>query len=416
MSFFALLGLSILSLRHHKSRSFLTALGIVIGVTTVIAILSLLQGLNNTIDEQFASLGTNTIYVQKMELNFGSGPGQFDFEEIAKRPDLTIEDAEAIAELPTIAEAVTTMSREVGALTHKGNEAEKCSLKGSGEGGEATASLIVERGRFINVNDQKRRRMVCVIGSYISINLFPDEDPLGQMLEVDGHKYQVVGVLAEKGAMFGRSQDNVAFIPINTYQKFYSTPEGRASIFGGSSIEVLPAEGVSVDEALLQVEELMRLRHGLHYYEDNDFGLNTQSSMFSSLNQITTIAWIVMVGIAANSLLVGGIGIMNIMLVSVAERTREIGIRKAVGARTRDILMQFLLEAVVLSLVGGAIGILAGLGIAGLVSLLTDLQATAMWWTIAIGFVFSAIVGVFFGIYPAQKASKLNPIDAIRYE
>jgi putative ABC transport system permease protein len=413
MNFFALLGLSASSLRHHKSRSVLTALGIVIGVTTVIAILSLLEGLNRTIDEQFSALGTKTIYVQKMELNFGSGPGRLDFDKIAKRPDLTIEDAEAIENLESIRAAVATMERDVGTLTHNGNEVEQVSLKGSGEGGDLTASLILGRGRFINENDQKYRRTVCVIGSYISTYLFPDDDPIGQMLDVDGHKYQVVGVLEEKGAMFGRSQD---IVPINTMQKYYDAPEGRSSIFGGLSIEVLPRDGISVDEALVGVEGLMRQRHGLHYYEDNDFGLNTQESMLSSLKQITSIAWLVMVGVAAISLIVGGIGIMNIMLVSVAERTREIGIRKAVGARTRDIMMQFLLEAVVLSLLGGAIGILAGLGIAGLVSLVTSLKAAAPWWTVVIGFAFSATVGILFGIYPAQKASKLNPIQAIRYE
>ena len=176
----------------------------------------------------------------------------------------------------------------------------------------------------------------------------------------------------------------------------------------------MPREGVPVETALDDVEEVLRLRRGLRYYEDNDFGLNTQTSMLSSLNTITSILWLVMVGVASISLVVGGIGIMNIMLVSVAERTREIGIRKAVGAR--DVLVQFLLESISLSAFGGVIGIVLGLGVGGVVSMLSPLDAAVVWWTIVLGFGFSASVGILFGIYPARKASRLNPIEAIRYE
>jgi putative ABC transport system permease protein len=259
--------------------------------------------------------------------------------------------------------------------------------------------------------------MVCVIGSYVAENLFGEgEKPVGQTLDVDGHRYRVVGQLEEKGASFGRPQDNKIFIPISTYFKYYTVPEGRRSIFHGLEIEVLPNEGVAIETALEDVEEVLRLRRGLRYYEDNDFGLNTQESMLSSLNTITSVLWLVMVGVASISLVVGGIGIMNIMLVSVAERTREIGIRKAVGARDRDVLIQFLLESVALSAFGGVIGIAFGLGVAALVTALSSLDAAVVWWTIALGFGFSATVGILFGIYPAQKASRLNPIDAIRYE
>ncbi len=188
------------------------------------------------------------------------------------------------------------------------------------------------------------------------------------------------------------------------------------SIFHGVRIEVMPKEGVPVPAALADVEELMRLRHGLRFYQDNDFGLNTQASMLSSLNNITSMLWVVMVSVASISLVVGGIGIMNIMLVSVAERTREIGIRKAVGARDRDVLVQFLLEAIGLATLGGIIGVVLGLGASAVVSAVSPLHAAVVWWTIALGFGFSAAVGVLFGVYPARKASLLNPIDAIRYE
>lgn len=416
MNFWALLRLSVRSLGHHKSRSVLTALGIIIGVTTVIAILSLLEGLDRTIDAEFSALGTNTIYVQKMEFNIGSGPPR-NFEDIAKRDDLTLEDAEAIDELPTIRAAVPTIETDLGTLTRGTYEADNCNLTGIAENGDLTGNWVVLDGRFITEDDRKRRDMVCVIGSYVAENLFGEgEKPVGQTLDVDGHRYRVVGQLEEKGASFGRPQDNKIFIPISTYFKYYTVPEGRRSIFHGLEIEVLPNEGVPIETALEDVEEVLRLRRGLRYYEDNDFGLNTQESMLSSLNTITSVLWLVMVGVASISLIVGGIGIMNIMLVSVAERTREIGIRKAVGARDRDVLIQFLLESVALSAFGGVIGIAFGLGVAALVTALSSLDAAVVWWTIALGFGFSATVGILFGIYPAQKASRLNPIDAIRYE
>lgn len=417
MKLLPLLKLAILSLLHHKSRSVLTALGIIIGVATVIAIMALLQGLQNSIDKEFSALGTNTIYVQKMELEFGKGPPR-DFDEIAKRPDLTMKDAAAIAALDTVRVAVPSINNDLGTLKRGIYEADQCTLVGIGAGGELSGNWTVTAGRFITADDQQRRAMVCVIGSYISQNLFsPGENPLGQYLNLAGHRYRVVGILKEKGASFGRPQDNQVFIPVDTYLKYNADPTGRAAIWHGMKIEVLPKEGITVDAAKKDIEELMRLRHGLRYYEDNDFGLNTQASMLSSLNNITSILWIVMISVASISLLVGGIGIMNIMLVSVAERTREIGIRKAVGARDRDILVQFLLEAVTLSILGGAVGIVLGLGVAGLVSALShSLKAAVVWWTIAVGCGFSAAVGIGFGVWPARKASRLNPIEAISYE
>jgi putative ABC transport system permease protein len=416
MNFFALLRLAANSLRHHKSRSALTALGIIIGVATVIAILSLLEGLNRTIDQEFSALGTNTIYVQKMEFSIGSGPPR-NFEEIGKRADLTLEDAEALARLPTVRAAVPTIHRDAGTLTRGRFEADDCTLAGIAEGGDLTGNWVVADGRFITLEDRERRSLVCVIGSYIAENLFAEgERPVGQTLDVDGRRYRVVGELEEKGAAFGRPQDNKIFIPISTYLKYYPLPEGRRSIFHGLEIEVLPHDGVPMETALADVEEVLRLRRGLRYYEDNDFGLNTQTSMLSSLNTITSVLWWVMVGVASISLVVGGIGIMNIMLVSVAERTREIGIRKAVGARDRDVLFQFLLESITLATFGGVLGIFLGLGVAGVVTALSPLDAVVVWWAMALGFGFSATVGVLFGIYPARKASRLNPIEAIRYE
>jgi len=417
MSFLSLLGLSVVTLRHHKSRSFLTALGIIIGVMTVITILSLLEGLNRTIDNEFRFLGTKTISVRKIEWQMSLGRPHYDFEELAKRKDFTVEDAEALAELPTIEVAVPTISKNAGNLSRLGNKIQNTTLQGTTEGGELAGNWIIEQGRFINKDDRLHRRMVCVVGSYVAENLFGAENPIGKTMDIQNQRYLIVGVLEAKGAMMGSTPDNIVIIPISTYLKYNELPRGRRSVWSGLGLDVLPKQGVPLEDAMEDVEELLRIRRGLRYDQDNDFGLNTSQMFLDTLQRITSVMWLVMVGIATISLLVGGIGIMNIMLVSVAERTREIGIRKAVGARDRDIMIQFLMEAVVLALLGGLIGIIVGIGIAQLVSVLVEfLDAASPWWTVVLGFGFSAAVGIFFGIYPAQKASKLNPIDAIRYE
>lgn len=417
MNLFTLIKSSVKYLRYNKMRSFLTTLGIIIGVSTVISIMSFLEGLNNSVDEEFSALGANTIYVQKIELTFGAGMMRnLDFDEISRRPDLTAEDAEAIAELETIAVTAPAISKNVGTLRRGTDEADNCSLLGTSEGVFYTGNWTLDSGRFLTREDRVQRNMVCVVGYYVAFYLFGDDDPIGQIIEVDEHRYRIVGVLEEKGAFFGKSQDSAVLIPVSVYMKYYEEPTGRESIFNGTSIEVLPVTGVSVEEALADVEQLMRLRHGLRYTEDNDFGLNTQETMLSSINNITAMLWLVMVGVGAISLLVGGIGIMNIMLVSVTERTREIGIRKSIGARDRDILYQFLLESVFLSLLGGFVGIVLGVGISQIASLFGSFSAETPLWSVLVGFGFSALVGISFGIYPARKASKLNPIQAIRYE
>ncbi len=415
MNWVTLLKSSVKYVRYNKTRSLLTTLGIVIGVSTVIAIMSFLQGLNNSVDEEFSALGAKTIYLQKMEFTIGVRR-HLDFDELMRRPDLTIEDAKTLAGLDSIAYAAPTIGDDVGTLTRGVNELEDCSLEGTTEAGYYTGNWSMVSGRFLTREDVRRRSMSCVIGYYVAYYLFGEENPLGRMLEVDGHRYRVVGVLAEKGMSFGHSQDSIVIIPYTTYRKYYSEPEGRRSLFHGTKVEILPNEEITVDEALKDVEGLMRLRHGLRYTDDNDFGLNTQESMLSSINEITAVLWMVMVGVGTISLLVGGIGIMNIMLVSVTERTREIGIRKAIGARDGDILNQFLLEAVLLSLFGGIIGVALGIGISQVVSVLGLMDAETPLWSVLVGFGFSALVGISFGIYPARKASQLNPIQAIRYE
>jgi putative ABC transport system permease protein len=412
MSIVELLKLSLSTFVSHRMRSFLTILGIVIGVMTVIAILSFIQGLNRTVENQISSLGSNTIFIQK----FSFAMGHMNIDELRKRPDLTEDDARAIGRLSTVAQVSPQMTRNVDKVDFRGQKAEQVNVIGSTATIQYTGNYNVEVGRFINDDDYNHRRNVCLIGTYLVDNLFAGGEPVGQDIQINGHHFLVIGVLASKGTFFGQSQDNVAIIPLSTFQKIFPKPTGAMAVFRSLEIQVTAKSAKQMDKTIDQIEELLRRRRRLTTDKPDDFGINTQDQLRQVYKSITGVAFIVMIAVAAISLVVGGIGIMNIMLVSVSERTREIGLRKAVGATNRDILYQFLFEAVFLALVGGAIGIALGLGITQLAHIVSRLPAAAPLWTVVLGFGFSAAVGIFFGIYPANRASKLNPIVALRYE
>ncbi len=413
MPFLDLLKLSLQTFRTHKMRSFLTALGIIIGVMTVIAIISLIQGMNQEVERQISSLGSNTIFVQK----FAWGMGQIDFDEIGRRPDLTLADAEAIARLGSIAKVAPQRSRSVNRITYRGNKATGVEVTGATPSIAATANIKTEAGRFINSNDSLRKRAVCVIGGQVVDDLFPDDNPIGKRIDIEGKRFTIIGVLERKGSFMGQSQDNNIIIPLATFTKYFPLPRSRRGrVFRGISIQVMPRKGVPLDRAIDEIRELMRRRHGLGYDKPDDFGINTQDTLREMYQNLTRVAVIVMIAVAGISLLVGGIGIMNIMLVAVAERTREIGLRKALGATSRTVLWQFLLESVLLSVVGGLIGVGLGIGIAAIAGALIHMDAAAPFWVVLLGFGFAAGVGIFFGIYPASRAAKLNPIEALRYE
>ncbi len=412
MRLIELLRLSLETFRTHRMRSFLTALGIIIGVMTVIAIVSLIQGMNYEVEKQISSLGSNTVFVQK----FSFGMGRLDWDEINKRPNLTMDDAMAIGQLPTIDKVAPSRSRMVSKITWRGNKVTQVELDGSTPALSVVANYAVETGRFINSDDSLRRHAVCVVGGYIVDNLFPTETPLGKRLVLDGKSYTIVGVLARKGSFLGQSQDNIIIVPITTFEKDFAPGRGIGELQYSIGVMAMPRKGVALEKAIDEIRELMRRRHRLGYDKPDDFGISTQDTIRDIYRNITRVAYIVMIAVAAISLLVGGIGIMNIMLVAVAERTREIGLRKALGATNQDVLWQFLLEAVMLSLVGGAIGVSLGLGIAKLVEITVHLHAAAPIWVVLLGVGFSAGVGIFFGIYPASRAARLNPIQALRYE
>jgi putative ABC transport system permease protein len=411
VSFLDLIRTSLANFRSHKMRAFLTVLGIVIGVMTVISILSLIQGMNASVEKQIQSLGSNTIMVQKAVW----GMGRLDIEEISKRKDLTLDDADAIALLPAVARVSPVKSRQLASVKYRGRKATDVEVDGSNADLQYVGNYSVESGRFLTKDDYQHRAHVCVIGGYVVDNLFPNEDPVGKELNLGTGRFLIVGVLARKGSFLGQSQDAMIIIPYPTFELTFPKAQGFSALFG-LSIQVQARSTADIEKAVDQIRELMRRRRGLSFDKPDNFGINTQDTIRAIYKNITGVAYIVMIAVAAISLLVGGIGIMNIMLVSVTERTKEIGLRKALGASSQNILVQFLTEAVILSGIGGLIGVGLGLGIAGIISAVTPLKAAAPIWTIFLGFGFSAVVGIFFGIYPANRAARLNPIEALRYE
>jgi putative ABC transport system permease protein len=411
----AKIALSFQTFKTHRLRSVLTALGIIIGVTTVIAILSLIEGLNNSVAEQVKSIGSDLIFLQKFTW---VSTGHRDLEKLADRPDLTPDDAVAITKLPSVEIAIPDIDQRITKIKYRNNEVSNPTITGSDENYSWVNNHIIESGRDFTKDDVLHRRPMGIIGSFIAAQLFPDESPIGKDLYIDGHRIKIIGVFKEKGSFLGNSLDNFILIPYTVYEKFY--PRSRGSIFsriyGGYSIDIKPKSGEKMEETIDEVRELMRRRHGLGFDEEDDFEMNTQQLLMELYQNITRVGFIAIVAIAAISLVVGGIGIMNIMLVSVAERTREIGIRKAVGASNQYILSQFLVESVMLALAGGIIGIFFGMLLAALISIASPLKAAVSFWMILLGFGFSASVGIFFGIYPARRAASLNPIEALRYE
>ena len=391
------------SLRMHKVRAILTTLGIIIGVMTVITIISLIQGLNRAVSKQIAGLGANVFYVQKYPWFAGE-----EWFEYRNRKNLSIEDAQAIAELCPSVENVAPVLYSGKVIKFKDRSTERVDIRATTPSHQDVSNTTVERGRFFTQTELNHRRQVCIIGQTIVKGLFPDEAPLGDHIRIGGRKFLVVGIQEKKGSMFGQDLDAVAVIPITTFQKLFGT---RRSV----SIMV-EAKPKLFEMAKDEVTSLMRRRRHIPPKEKNDFAINTQDTIMNVYKSLTSIAFLVMIGVSSISLLVGGIGIMNIMLVSVTERTREIGIRKAIGAARKDILFQFLIEALILSGIGGIIGIGLGGGAGKLVSALTPLKAAIPLWSIILGLGFSSAVGLIFGIWPAAKAAKLNPIVALRYE
>jgi putative ABC transport system permease protein len=393
------------ALRANKLRSFLTLLGTIVGVTAVITIISLIQGMNQYVSEKLLSQGANVYWVDK----YGFILDDDQFREARKRKDLEIEDYEAVAGLSRYAGHVKAEMERNADLRYKTDKLRRVTLKGElGEYAEVDR-MDLDDGRHLTSTDMTRRRQVCVIGYEVWEKLFKGEPAVGQEIRIESDKFLVVGVAAKKGGIFGQSQDQFVLIPLGTFQKMYGK---RGSITIGVA---------SIDQAVFELAQdetraILRARRHVAPGKDDDFGITTAEMFMDLYRNFTGAAFIVLVGVAGISLVVGGIVIMNIMLVSVTERTREIGIRKALGARRRDVLMQFLVEAATLSLSGGSIGVLLGIGLALLVAAISPLPAAVSWVAILLGLTMSTVIGLVFGIYPAARAAKLDPIVALRQE
>jgi len=393
------------ALRRNKMRSFLTMLGIIIGVAAVIAMLAIGQGAEYSVKQQISALGTNVLIVfpgsqQQGGLRVGAG----------SMTTLTEEDAAAIQkECPAVA-YVSPGTRSGGQVV-AGNLNWGTSIEGTGADYLEIRKWTIEYGEYFSEQDVKGAAKVCVLGRTVADNLFPESSPIGQTVRLRNMPAKVIGVLSKKGQnAMGQDQDDIILAPYTTVLRRLSHfPYLRQILVSATSPNTIP-------EAERQITELLRMRHKIESFDQDDFTIRNQSDIAATATATTEILTILLASIAGVSLLVGGIGIMNIMLVSVTERTREIGIRMSVGARGRDILTQFLIEALVLSLLGGIVGIGLGIGGSYAISGLAKWPTIVTAFSIILSFTFSIAIGLFFGFYPARKAALLNPIDALRYE
>jgi putative ABC transport system permease protein len=398
------------TLRANKLRSALTILGVSVGVLTVITMVSIIQGLNKAFADQIESLGSNSIFISKFEPSFGRPPNP---EEI-HRKDLTMDDAEALrTEAPSIV-GVSPIYRMLAAtIRYQDKQTDTPIMFGVTPYYEFVQTQYVASGRFVNDIDMQDRSNIAIIGVDVKQALFPYEDAVDKEIRLNGNPFRVVGVMEPLGNFFGQSRDNSVFIPLTTFSKYYPDRPFPEVVF---FLIVRPRTRAYVKSAMDEITDILRRRRRLAPGEKNNFGISSQDSLLDVYNQLTGATALVLTAISFVALMIGGIGVMNIMLVSVTERTKEIGVRKAVGATRMNILAQFLIEAVVLTAIGG----LAGLAIGEVGSLLINkyspLPAYVPPWAIGLGVGISAAVGIVFGLWPAWKAARLNPIDALRWE
>jgi len=382
------------ALNANKVRSALTMLGVIIGVAAVILLVSIGTGVQSQITGQISGLGSNLLFAFPGSFEGGGGgPGGGIIKQF------TTDDADYV-QSRIGSQGVVIPSLQSAAQLRAGNRTKATTLGGTDQNGDAAAGSL-DTGRWFVRGEVVGTARVAVIGSDVRDEFFPGQDPTGREIDVSGQPFKVIGLLEAKGGSLGGSQDNVVYVPYTTAQQILGTRDISAML-----IEVNETDNIQAVKA--QVERALTPRFG------DQFTVFTQEQTLGILSTLLGTLTAMLAGLASISLLVGGIGIMNIMLVSVSERTREIGIRKAVGARTYDILSQFVIEAMVLSILGGGLGILVGAG--GAFALQKWIPAEVTFWAVALAFVFSAAVGVFFGVYPAYRASRLDPIEALRYE
>jgi putative ABC transport system permease protein len=410
---------ALLAVRAHKLRASLTVLGIVVGVATVIAMVSIVTGFNNNMVQSFQNFGATLVLFQKYEPRFGPGGPRPEGER--RRKELTLEDAAAlraaIPEMRAVSPARYLWDNSDYHLRYRGAEVQSPKISGVVEEYTIAVNRPVAEGRFLTATEIEHSADVIVIGDEIREKLFSREDPLNKRVQLGHDSYTVVGTFEKKGKMFGESQDNLVVIPITTFDRRFPWIKAGGGNGDALRIATIPHTPDQVPVMIDKARAVLRMRRHVPFDKPDDFGIVTPDKMIESFQGITQGITLAMIFVALVSLLIGGVGVMNIMLVSVTERTREIGVRKAVGAFRRDIVLQFLTEATTLSLLGGAIGVVVGIAVPlGVKKAFDALPAETPIWAILVGLVVSLSVGIFFGLYPAVKASRLDPIEALRYE
>ena len=392
------------SLVANKMRSLLTMLGIIIGVAAVIALVSIGYGVRQQITESISSLGSNLLMV------YPGAPRTPGVRPVAgANKTIKLSDYEAVSKIDSVQAASPVASNSY--LTVYMSKNWTTTVNGANSDFQYVNNWTMKSGRFITDSQIERRERVAVIGATVAKNLFGNEDPIGKDIRIHKNSFKIVGVLDEKGSgTMGNDQDDVIVVPYTTMMERVMGVDYLRMIY------IQAKEGQDLERVQADIENILRVRHGIKNPDLDDFNVNNMASIMKAVEENTATMTLFLGAVAAISLLVGGIGIMNIMLVSVTERTREIGVRKALGATYRTIITQFLIEAVVISLVGGAIGIVVGIGASQLIATVAKLKTVVTTGPILLSFGFSMFIGLVFGLYPARKAAKLNPIDALHYE
>jgi putative ABC transport system permease protein len=396
------------TIRSNKLRSSLTILGISIGIIAVLFMVSIIQGLNRTFAQTLESMGSNIIFISRFDPSIHRDPTA----EERQRKDLTMEDAEALRrEAPSVVSVSPIRRVFQTTVRYMDRQTESPALAGVTPYYEDTHSNYIGRGRFINESDLEQRARVCVLGVDVVQALFPYEEPIGAEVKIEGSPYKVIGIMEQLGSIFGQSRDNLVFIPLTTFDQLHPDP-----FKPGTIIVCKPRSRADVQAAVDEITDILRRRRHVPSNAPDNFSLMRQDSLLDIYNQLTGATALVLTSVSFVALMIGGIGVMNIMLVSVTERTKEIGIRKAVGASRSNILWQFLIEAVTLTAIGGITGLVIGEIISLLMNRFSPLPAYIPLWAILVGLGVSASVGIIFGLWPAWKAARLDPIEALRYE
>lgn len=394
------------TLRAHKLRTFLTLLGVILAVATLVAVMSVLNGLNVYVADKIANLGANAFVIDRI----GIATNFKEWNEARKRPPLDIADFEAVRDGMKLAEQVAGEQDTIADVRSGNILSEDVSIIGASPAFTEIRDIDVMNGRLLTQTDEEHRSSVCVVGKDVADKFFPAEDPLGKEIRAGQSQYLIVGVAKPKGTVFGQSQDNFVMIPLGTYRKQWLAPLDSVTMF----IQARSPEFMSAAEDEARV--ILRSRRHVPYQTDDNFAIIEPTSITGLWNRITGNAFGIAIWVTSVFLVVGGIVIMNIMLASVTERTREIGLRKSLGARRRHIVLQFLTESSLLAASGGAVGVAIAVAIAQLVRALTPIPISTPVFAIAVALLLSTAVGLFFGIYPAMRAARLDPIEALRAE